>query len=193
VDHRDGAYWEDAYRRGDTGWQLDKVAPPIVRLLDEEKERLAPGLVAVVGCGRSHEPGELARRGFQVQGIDLSPLAIAPLAGGTVRYVAGDVRRLPLRAGSLDYLMEQTCFCAIDPGDRPLYVREAARVLGPGGRVFGLFYDPASPGNPPFRVTDEDVRTAFAGAFVVERLEKPADSIERRAGREWLALLRKRG
>ena len=61
----------------------------------------------------------------------------------------------------------------------------------PGGRVFGLFYEPAEPGNPPYAVTDKELRAAFDGPFVVERLERPADSIERRAGREWLGLFRR--
>ena len=192
MDHRDSAYWEESYRTGETGWQLPAVSPPITRLLDEEPERLRPGRVAVLGCGRSHEPAELARRGFKAIGVDFVPLALAPLAGGPVRYVSGDVRQLPLRPESLDYVMEQTCFCAIDPGERPLYVREVARALRPGGRVFGLFYEPSPPGNPPFRVSEEDIRTSFAGRFEVERLERAKDSIERRAGKEWLAILRKR-
>jgi SAM-dependent methyltransferase len=191
VDHRDAAYWKDAYDTAETPWQLPAVSPPLARLLDEEPDRLRPGRVAVLGCGRSHEPAELARRGFQAVGIDFVSLAIAPLAGGKVRYVSGDVRRLPLVSGSLDYVMEQTCFCAIDPGDRPLYVREVARALRPGGRVFGLFYEPSPPGNPPFAVTEDEIRSAFAGRFEVERLERAKDSIERRAGREWLAILRK--
>src|SRR4051812_42770320 len=74
MDHRVADYWSESYRRGDTGWQLPAVAPPIARLLDEEKAaRLVPGHVAVVGCGRSHEPSELARRGFRVLGVDFSP------------------------------------------------------------------------------------------------------------------------
>jgi len=192
MDHRDPGYWEDGYRKGETGWQIDGLAPPIVRLLDEEPARLRPGRVAIVGCGRSHEPRELARRGFRVLGVDFSPLAIAPLAGGAVGYLAGDVRRLPVKPGSLDYVMEQTCFCAIDPTDRAAYVREVSRALKPGGRIFGLFYEPEAPGEPPFPVTEDDVRTSFGAGFEVERLERPADSIERRAGREWLALLRRR-
>src|SRR5207249_1677966 len=74
----------------------------------------------------------------------------APLAGGEVSYAAGDVRRLPFRSGSLDYVMEQTLYCAIDPGDRPLYVAEVARVLAPGGRVLGLFYERDPPGELVF-------------------------------------------
>lgn len=193
MDHRDRAYWEDNYRRGDTGWQIEGVAPPIVRLLDEEKTtRLRPGRVAVVGCGRSHEPGELSKRGFEVIGLDFSATAIAPLAGGPVCYVSGDVRHLPFKEGSLDYVMEQTCFCAIDPEDRPAYVEQVARALKKGGRVFGLFYEPQPPGNPPFQVTEEDVRRHFAERFTIERLERAPDSIGRRANKEWLGLLRRR-
>lgn len=192
MDHRDRGYWEDNWRRGESPWQIDGVAPPIVRLLDEEPDRLRPGRVAVVGCGRSNEPGMLARRGFSVVGVDFSPAAIAKMNGGAARYVAGDVRHLPFQPGSLDYVMEQTCYCAIDPGDRPYYVREVTRALKPGGRVFGLFYEPQPPGNPPFQVTEEDVRRGFGERFEIERLERPKDSIGRRAGREWLALLRKR-
>ncbi len=192
MEQQERGYWEDRYVQGDTPWQIPVVAPPIARLLDEERsERLRPGRVAVVGCGRSHEPAELARRGFEVVGIDFSPLAVSALAGSAVRYVLGDVRRLPLRAGSLDYVMEHTCYCAIAPSDRPLYVREVARCLRRGGRLFGVFYEPRDPLNPPFPVTEEDVRRGFGEAFAIERLERAPDSVERRAGREWLALLRK--
>lgn len=192
-DHRTRSFWESRWARGETGWQLDRAAPPLVRMLDEERTRLAPGRIAVVGCGRSHEPRELARRGFQVVGVDLTPSALAPLVSpeGPL-YVAGDIRALPLRTGSQDYLLEQTLYCAIDPGDRKAYVREAARVLRRGGRIVGLFFEPAAPGNPPFAVTEADVRRGFEADFEIERLEKPADSVPTRAGREWLALMKKR-
>jgi SAM-dependent methyltransferase len=192
-DHRNRSFWEERWARGETGWQLGAAAPPLLRILDEERTRLAPGKIAVLGCGRSHEPLELARRGFRVVGVDFAPAALAPLVSpeGPL-YVAGDVRRLPLRSGSQDYILEQTCYCAIDPGDRPAYVREATRILRRGGRLVGLFFEPAQPGNPPFATTQEQIRDGFSGSFEIERLEKPGDSVGTRTGREWLALMKKR-
>ncbi len=125
-------------------------------------------------------------------GLDYSTLALsgsprAPL----VSHVAGDVRRLPFRTGSVETVLEHTCYCAIDPSDRRAYEDEVARVLRPGGRIYGLFFEPAQPGNPPFRTTEDDVRRGFSRAFAIERLERPEDSHPNRAGREWLALLRR--
>jgi SAM-dependent methyltransferase len=192
MEHRLKDWWDARYARGDAGWDIAEVAPPIRRLLDEE--RLEKGSALIVGCGRGHEAHELARRGFSVVALDWSRLALegARFGAGAVRLLQGDVRRLPLCDGSFDYVLEHTCYCAIDPVDRPDYRREVTRVLKPGGRLLGLFYEPAQPQKPPFPVTREDIVSGFGDRFEIERLECPGDSIERRAGQEWLALLRKR-
>ena len=189
----DVGYWEDAYVRADAGWDLGVPAPPIVSLVDGRRDLVRPGRALVVGCGRGHDALALASRGFSVIALDWSPSAArearARLTGeaGPPRVLRGDVRRLPVATASVDHVVEHTCFCALDPADRPLYVREVARVLRPGGLLFGLFYEPAAPQNPPFTTSEAELRGLFGAAFDLAVLERARDSIERRAGRELLA------
>jgi SAM-dependent methyltransferase len=190
--------WDDRYGRNDTGWDLGAPAPPIVSLLEQRREELRPGRILVVGCGRGHDALALAANGFDVIALDFAPAAVAAararLAGARPRALVlrGDVRAIPLPGASVDYVLEHTCFCAIDPADRERYVVEVARVLRPRGRLFGLFYEPAAPGNPPFPVNDAELRERFAPAFEIEVLERAKGSIERRDGREWLAVFRRK-
>ena len=52
-------FWTDLYARGGDGWELRQPAPPLVAFV--ERSPLAPGRVAVPGCGRGHDVRFLAR------------------------------------------------------------------------------------------------------------------------------------
>ena len=107
---------------------------------------LGDGLrVADLGCGPGVSTIELARLrpGGLLFGLDLAPrmqaqarrwLARARLPpGGRVRWVLGDVTRLPLATGSLDALTGHS-FLYLLP-DRPAALAEMLRVLRDGGRL----------------------------------------------------------
>ena len=94
-----------------------------------------------VGTGPGRLPVEIARRSPQVwvTGLDVSArmieaakAAIEP--GQQVIAEVGDVARLPYRDGSVD-LVVSTLSQHHWP-DRPAAVRELARVLAPGGRIW---------------------------------------------------------
>lgn len=203
-------YWNDRYRSGDTGWDLGTPSPPFVRL--HEAGQLAPCRMAVPGCGRGWEVAYFAGRGFHVTAIDFAPEAIAatrmrleadgiPLRGGAageapadgVDLVQADLFDLPARlAGAFDLVLEQTCFCAVDPARRPDYVAAVHRLLAPGGRLIGLFYDFGEDGGPPFTTDPDEVRALFSGRFEVRALSRTPDSHPRRQGEEWLGVLLRR-
>lgn len=76
-------YFEEIYRRaeGDSGhvpWADSHANPALVAWLNAEAPNLVrPGATAtVVGCGLGHDVVELAGRGYDVMGFDVSPTAI---------------------------------------------------------------------------------------------------------------------
>ncbi|MGD9903134.1 MAG: ArsR/SmtB family transcription factor [Vicinamibacterales bacterium] len=105
---------------------------------------LLPALdVADVGCGEGYLTLEAARWARRVIGIDRSPAVLArarQLAErrkvANVTWKRGDIEKLPLADHSVDVvLLSQTLHHAGEPSR---VLREAARVLRPGGRVLIL-------------------------------------------------------
>ena len=111
--------------------------PWIVQELRQEF-RTRRARVLDIGCGAGFLSNELARAGFQVDGLDRSPetLEVARRHDptGTVRYDRGDAGLLPYPGGSFDAV------CAMDflehVEDPARIVSEASRVLSPGGLFF---------------------------------------------------------
>jgi SAM-dependent methyltransferase len=190
----DADFWEQIYAGGTPPWDKQQAAPPLVRALNDLD--LSPGTRAFVpGCGIGHEALHLARRGARVTAVDIAAAAVdgvrrlATQASVEVRAVQADLFDLPAEAaGPYDLLVEHTCFCAIPPARRDDYAAVAARLLPPGGRLIGLFFevDQAMEEGPPFPTTRADVEQHFGAAFRLDHVEQPADSFPGREGREWL-------
>lgn len=56
---------------------------------------------------------------------------------------------VPDLAGQFDYVIEHTCFCAIDPSLRSAYAQLAAELLAPGGELLAVFFTHSRGGGPP--------------------------------------------
>lgn len=191
------ADWQTHYDDNDLSWDLGHVAPPFVRLFEEKV--IPPGSLIVPGCGQGHEVIFFAERGFQVTGVDYTSGAVA-LLRRSLKNKKLDARVLRRNFFDLDdshnhaydNLLEQTFFCAIHPDERTAYVDTVCRILKPGGMLAGLFYETGEEGGPPFNTTEDHIRDHFSELFAIERLEKCSFSDEKREGKEWLALMRKK-
>ena len=189
-------FWEAAYQEGRSGWDLGRPAPAFEQLLGGAQPP-TPGRAAVIGCGRGHDALHFARNGFTVVGFDFAPTAIAAArqaaaaAGLTAEFVQSDIFSLPTSyPEGFDYVIEHTCFCAIDPARRPEYVEVVRGLLRPGGELIGVFFAHGRPSGPPFTTDGEELRHLFAGPFAIETLE-PAISIESRRGQELFGRFRR--
>jgi SAM-dependent methyltransferase len=189
--------WQKHYDEDDLKWDIGEVSPAIQWLWKENK--LPQGKAIVPGCGQGHEVVYLAERGLQVTGVDFAEGAVKLLRHSlATKGLQGQVLQrnfFELEAehdACYDLLLEQTFFCAILPEDRLKYVATAGRILKPGALLAGLFYETGEEGGPPFNTTREDIVKIFSEEFAIEYLEKTAYSVEQRAEKELLALLRKK-
>ena len=93
-----------------------------------------------VPCGQGRHAHLLAEAGFDVDGLDYSPLLLRLAkrrgTGPTLRYTRGDMRRLPSRwTGRFDAVLNLfTSFgFFVDPAEDARVIGEFSRVLKPGG------------------------------------------------------------
>lgn len=154
----------------------------------------------VVCARRGHDAREFARHGYEVTAVDFSPSAVREmgrLAGPDtpMEILQQDLFTLPHELdGSFDYVLEYTCYCAIDPKRRGEFVDLVARLLRPGGMYISLAFPLTQQnGGPPFAVTVSELLGMFQerGFQLIER-EKPTDSVPRRRGAEELLLFQKK-
>jgi SAM-dependent methyltransferase len=93
------------------------------------------GRALEVGCGEGRVCRDLRARGHDVTGLDASPTLVAAAAeldpAGV--YVVGAAEALPYADETFDLVVAYNSLMDVD--DMPAAVREAARVLAPGGRL----------------------------------------------------------
>lgn len=189
--------WEADYLRGSDGWDLGGPNPVFRNLLENGK--LSPGKVLVICAGRGYDAREFARHGFQVTAVDFSPSAAQEMEklsdpSTPMEILQHDLFNLSQDLDeSFDYVLEYTCYCAIDPKRRSEFANLVARLLKPGGTFISLAF-PLSEhsGGPPFAVSVSELLELFRkrGFKLTERIQ-PSDSVPPRRGNEELLFLQK--
>lgn len=191
------AFWEEVYKNGRAGWDLGGPTPAFRRLLD--RGQFLPGKIIVLGAGRGHDAREFARHGFQVTAVDFAADAVRAMhaladLSAPVEIAHADIFDLP-RAfdGTFDYVLEYTCFCAIDPTRRAEYAGLVARLLKPGGIYIALAFPLDNhQGGPPFAISISEILNLLgARGFNLLQRERPSDSVPQRRGLEELLILQK--
>lgn len=122
-----------------TSWALTPLRRKMRRLILSSGDSASggPGLVLDLACGTGVLMAMLRRRGVRTLGVDLSSAMLDKarrhgLSGSLLR---ADATLLPVRDASVD------CVCLVlalhenTRGDQDAMLREALRVLRPGGRI----------------------------------------------------------
>ncbi|MCS6993542.1 MAG: class I SAM-dependent methyltransferase [Anaerolineales bacterium] len=131
-------------------WESGLTPPELLAFL----EGRAAGRALDLGCGTGTNAITLASRGWQVTGVDFIPSAIwqarrkARRAGVQVRFLVADVTRLEHLSSGFDLLLDIGCFHSLSARDRLRYLREADRLLTPGGVwfLYGFLTEFSPPG-----------------------------------------------
>ena len=191
------SFWEDRYNKGEIGWDLGADTPVFSAI----SETLVPGNVCVLGCGNGYDAIYFSKKGFNVTAVDFAETPIKNInkiaddLSLTINTVQKDIFDLiPKYINSFDYIIEQTCFCAIDPLKRKRYSNLAYDLLKLGGKLIGLWMPldkDVNEGGPPFGVREDEVKKLFSKRWKIIEDCFPEKSIESRKGRERLIIFEK--
>ena len=136
------------------------------------------GRVIDIGCGTGDLALWLAEQGRTVTGVDFleKPLEAARQKAGerglSVNFLQMDavaVGEIPER---FDAVTDCGLFHTFDDVGRSAYVGALRRLLEPGSRVFLLCFADSEPGtHGPRRISERELREAFAAGWEVETIE----------------------
>ncbi|MEZ4939625.1 MAG: methyltransferase domain-containing protein [Saprospiraceae bacterium] len=193
--------WEKRWQSHQTGWDLGAASPPLTAYADQiflEKRHFR---VLMPGCGNGYEAIHLLQNGFSdITMLDIAPSAIAHLEQRLSQTELNWQAKLKLVCtdffhveGVFDLILEQTFFCALDPEQRPDYVRKMSDLLAPGGKLAGVLFNRTFEGGPPFGGDTEEYRRLFDPYFELKTLETCYNSAAPRAGSEVFFIFEKKG
>jgi SAM-dependent methyltransferase len=157
------------YRLGVTPWERygTVAAASIGALLDREAvERSRPlGRALDLGCGRGQKAAELARRGWEVVGVDNVPRAIEAaerlsIPGAT--FVVGDVTNLDAaELGTFDFFFDGGCFQHLDAEQRLAAGQGITALANPGATLLMIEFQPTRARSVVGGVTHAEVESAL--------------------------------
>ena len=191
--------WDAWYRTDRPPWETDRPQPAVQRLLDDGAFR---GDVLDVGCGSGENALELASRGLHVLGVDWAAAAVdmarakAARRSVDVEFEVADAHRLDLLGRSFDTVLDSALFHTFSDDARATYVPSLERVTRPGSIVFVLCFSDLEPwGGGPRRVTQAEIRDAFADGWVVQSIapERYAMRLTPGYALAWLAIIQRQG
>ena len=190
-------FWEDIYLADNAGWDLGGPTPVFQKL----SETMSAGKICILGCGKGYDAVEFSQKGFEVTAVDFSKTAVHSLKtlalarNVPVNVIQDDIFSLtPKYRNSFDYILEQTCFCAINPNRRIEYEKLVFSLLKYSGKLIGLWFPlDKSPeeGGPPYGTKVDEVKSIFSSPWKIEVEEFSDLSIKPRKGREKLIIFKK--
>ena len=138
-----------------------------------------PGPALEIGAGTGTNAIWMAERGFDVLGVDVSPLAVerarAKMEGRALRcrFAALDFLAAPPPDGPFQFVFDRGCFHVFDePAERQRFAAQVSAALAPGGlwlSLIGSTEGPPREVGPPRR-SARDVTLAIEPALEIVEL-----------------------
>lgn len=182
-------FYEVAYRVGFHPWEDLVGHPPfadrLMSLVEREERGLEPpyGRALDLGCGSAVWGVRLARRGWQVTGVDNVDAALARArqrigeAGVEMTVALGDVTRLrsaPIGSG-YRLVLDTGTFHGLNREERLAMGREVSAVASDDATVLLDCFAPGHRGPLPRGCTPADVEEAFPGWEIADALVADTD------------------
>jgi len=137
VTYAGALFWDQYFRRlresgDDLDWKGQWTEPFLVPLAEA-----AARTILELGCGTGNDAARLAREGYSVTAIDLSPEAIKQAKarfGSDVRFLVADMTRpLPFPDGSFDAVMSNVAMHMFPDAVTRSVFAEVGRLVRPDG------------------------------------------------------------
>lgn len=183
-------YWNERYKSSATGWDLGQISPPIKDYVDQLKDKSIK--ILIPGCGNAHEAEYLHKNGFtNVHLLDFASEPLKEFKNRISDFPESHLHQDDFFKHQAEYnlILEQTLFCAIDPGLRNDYVKTVKRLLAPNGKLVGVLFNCHFEGGPPFGGSQEEYESQFSEEFNNIKMEACHNSISPRLGNELFVMV----
>lgn len=169
-------FFDSAYR-GTPPWDIGRPQKVFVELARQGE---VIGSVLDIGCGTGEHALFFAGEGYEVWGIDSTPLAIekarekAAGRGLGVHFLVMDALSLTWLDRTFGTAIDSGLFHTLSDADRPVFTKNLAAVLSPNGNYFMLcFSEQEPPGYGPRRITRRDIEENFQDGWTINYI-RPA-------------------
>lgn len=189
--------WNESYASGQLPWDTGQPEPVLVEFVTSGA--VTPGRALEIGAGTGTNAIWMAERGFDVLGIDVSPLAVerarTKMEGRTLRcrLAVWDILAAPPPDAPFQFVFDRGCFHVFDEADeRERFAAHVAAALAPGGLWLSLIG--STEGKPrevgPPRRSAREVTLGIEPAL--EIVEMRSAEFHDRGARAWFCLSRRR-
>ncbi len=189
--------WNESYAAGQLPWDTGQPEPLLVEFVTSGA--VTPGPTLEIGAGTGTNAIWMAERGFDVLGVDVSPLAVeranAKMEGHALRcrFAACDFLAAPPPAVPFQFVFDRGCFHVFDePDERRRFAEQVADALGPGGLWLSLIGSTEGPSREigPPRRSAREVTLAIEPAL--EIVELRSAEFRGNNAKAWFCLSRQR-
>jgi len=180
-------------------WYLDRLDPDVDAALSELDIHVPA--VLDLGTGPGTQAIEMARRGFDATGTDVSPSAVrkaAELAARqkvACRFVEDDLLHTGITR-TFDLVIDRGLLHNLSPVQRGVYVQKVWTLLRPGGHLMIKAYrseKPVTSSRSPYYFTAPELAQLFGGCFEILGIRQTVyHGTMVPAPASWFAILRKR-
>lgn len=182
----DQLYWENRYRKGNTGWDLGHISQPLKTIIDKIENKSSR--ILIPGAGNTYEVEYLLEKEFE--DITVLDIALPPILylrkrlkkNKNVRIIHNDFFN---HDDNYDIILEQTFFCALESRFRESYIKKSYELLRENGYIEGVLFDFNLESNePPYTGSKEEYISLFEKEFEIIHLSRCLNSEKSRQGKE---------
>lgn len=151
--------------------------------LDLEDElnamHLNNGIFLDLGTGPGTQAMELAKKGFDVIGSDISGTVIErnkimyETQYHNIKFVVDNILYSDFKENYFDYIFDRGCFHVFSEEDRPKYYNQIKRILKQNGILFLKCFSIDEPmKDGPYRFSQNDIHNIFSKNFHINVIKK---------------------